>query len=104
MYIYIALTYAISTLHVLLALISILLGIVSQSRKVVWMAHSVSPIWSGVFVSSENRTKGMKSSVHVSSLQFALCGGTGFVSARQKGLYVVRTVLKHAPDLIQEDV
>jgi hypothetical protein len=51
MYIFIKLTYAISSLHLLLALISIIVGIISQSRSPVWMAHSVSPIWSGVFVS-----------------------------------------------------
>jgi len=51
MYIFITLTYAISSLHLLLALISIIVGIISQSRSPVWMAHSVSPIWSGVFVS-----------------------------------------------------
>ena len=51
MYIYIGLTYAISSFHLLLGLISILLGIISQSRELVWMAHSISPIWSGVFVS-----------------------------------------------------
>ncbi|CAF1030006.1 unnamed protein product [Rotaria sordida] len=33
------------------------------------MAHSVSPIWSGIF--------------------FALCGATGIICARQKGLYVI---------------
>jgi hypothetical protein len=52
MYIFITLTYAISSLHLLLALISIIVGIISQSRSPVWMAYSVSPIWSGVFVSS----------------------------------------------------
>ena len=50
MYIYIGLTYAISSLHLLLALISIILGIISQSREIVWMAHSVSPLWSATFV------------------------------------------------------
>lgn len=50
MYIFIGLTYAISSLHVILALMSIILGIISQSREPVWMAHSISPLWSGVFV------------------------------------------------------
>ncbi|CAF0764546.1 unnamed protein product [Adineta steineri] len=69
MYIFIKLTYAISSLHLLLALISIIVGIISQSRSPVWMAHSVSPIWAGIF--------------------FAFCGGTGIVCARQKSLYVI---------------
>ncbi|CAF0907342.1 unnamed protein product [Adineta steineri] len=69
MYIFIGLTYAISSLHVVLALIIIILGIISQSRELVWMAHSISPLWSGVF--------------------FALCGAIGIICARQKGLYVI---------------
>ena len=50
MYIFIALTYVISSLHLALALINIILGIILQSREHIWMAHSVSPLWSGVFV------------------------------------------------------
>ncbi|CAF2806768.1 unnamed protein product [Rotaria sp. Silwood2] len=69
MYILIVLTYAISSLHVILALMSIIIGIISQSREPVWMAHSISPLWSGVF--------------------FALCGTTGIICARQKGLYLI---------------
>ncbi|UJR15207.1 hypothetical protein I4U23_002166 [Adineta vaga] len=69
MYIFITLTYVISSLHLLLALISIIIGIISQSRSTVWIAHSVSPIWAGIF--------------------FAFCGGIGIVCARQKGLYVI---------------
>ncbi|CAF1260013.1 unnamed protein product [Rotaria magnacalcarata] len=69
MYIFITLTYAISSLHLLLALTSIIVGIISQSRSLVWMAHSISPIWSGIF--------------------FAFCGGTGIACARQKGLYLI---------------
>jgi transmembrane protein 196 len=53
MYIYILLTYVISSFHLVLAVVSIILGIISQSREVVWMAHSISPVWSGVFVSDE---------------------------------------------------
>ncbi|CAF1024305.1 unnamed protein product [Rotaria sordida] len=48
---------------------SIIIGIISQSREPIWMAHSISPLWSGVF--------------------FALCGATGIICARQKGLYVI---------------
>ncbi|CAF3386687.1 unnamed protein product [Rotaria socialis] len=69
MYIFIGLTYAISSFHIVLALMSIILGIISQSRELVWMAHSISPLWSGVF--------------------FALCGAIGIICARQKGLYVI---------------
>ncbi|CAF1653917.1 unnamed protein product, partial [Adineta ricciae] len=69
MYIFITLTYVISSLHLLLALTSIIIGIISQSRSTVWIAHSVSPIWAGIF--------------------FASCGGIGIICARQKGLYVI---------------
>ncbi len=66
MYIFITLTYAISSLHLLLASISILVGIISQSRSPVWMAHSVSPIWSGIFVSiSNNHVLGNKNNIWI---------------------------------------
>lgn len=86
MYIFITLTNAISSIHLLLALINILVGIISQSQLPIWMAHSVSPIWSGVFVSWTNVT--IPSHIF-SSFQFGLCGALGIVCARQKGLYVV---------------
>ena len=41
----------ISGFHVVLGLISIVVGIVSSIKAEVWLAHSVSPIWSGGFVS-----------------------------------------------------
>lgn len=50
MYIFIGLTYALASIHIILALLSIILGIISQSREPIWMAHSISPLWSGVFV------------------------------------------------------
>ncbi|CAF0998349.1 unnamed protein product [Adineta ricciae] len=69
MYIFIGLTYVLSSLHIALALINIIVGIISQSRESVWMAYSISPLWSGFF--------------------FALCGAIGMICARQKGLYVI---------------
>ncbi|CAF1213492.1 unnamed protein product [Rotaria sp. Silwood1] len=48
---------------------SIIIGIISQSREPIWMAHSISPLWSGVF--------------------FALCGTTGIICTRHKGLYLI---------------
>lgn len=54
MYIFIGLTYVISSLHLVLALINIILGITSQIREPIWMAHSISPLWSGVFVRRKN--------------------------------------------------
>lgn len=85
MYIYITLTYAVSSLHLLLALISIIVGIIAQSRSPVWIAHSVSPIWAGVFVSRAVRVTAFATVC----FQFASCGATGIACARQKGLYVV---------------
>lgn len=70
MYSFILLTYAISLVHLLLALISILVGIISQSRALVWMAHSVSPIWSGIFVSKKKKKKSKITVVVWLSLQF----------------------------------
>lgn len=86
MYIFITLTNAISIIHLLLALINIFVGIISQSQSSVWMAHSVSPIWSGVFVSSINRNDTIKCFLfhlvrllwchwnHVCSTKGSLCG------------------------------
>ena len=72
MYIFIGLIYAISSVHLLLACISIVLGIISQSQALVWMAHSVSPIWSGVFVSSTPRAEhARRTSLSRSSLHCA---------------------------------
>ncbi|CAF0822475.1 unnamed protein product [Didymodactylos carnosus] len=73
MYIVIGLTYAVSSLHIFLALMSLVVGIISASKALVWMAHSVSPIWSGVF--------------------FAICGSIGVISGKQKGLYLVSQIL-----------
>ena len=39
-------------LHVLLGLVSVAVGVTSSIQADVWLAHTVSPIWSGVFVSS----------------------------------------------------
>jgi len=52
MYIFIGLTYAISLIHILIAILSIIVGIISQSQEQIWMAHSISPLWSGIFVKS----------------------------------------------------
>ena len=41
----------ISGFHVVLGLISIVVGVVSSIKAEIWLAHSVSPIWSGGFVS-----------------------------------------------------
>lgn len=43
--------YVISGIHVLLGMISVCVGVVSSIKAEVWLAHSVSPIWSGGFVS-----------------------------------------------------
>mgnify|MGYP001047294488 FL=1 len=95
MYSFILLTYVISLVHLLLALISIVVGIISQSRALVWMAHSVAPIWSGIFVSFEEEKKIIIQHLvfFLVCLKFALCGGVGIVCARQKSLYVVRSFI-----------
>ncbi|KAF6024334.1 hypothetical protein EB796_017335 [Bugula neritina] len=49
----IVLTYLCSTLHGLMGIMSIILGVLSSRKSEVWMAHRVSPIWSGAFVSSK---------------------------------------------------
>jgi len=43
----------ISGFHIVLGLISVVVGIISSIKAEVWLAHSVSPIWSGGFVSIE---------------------------------------------------
>ena len=43
--------YIISGVHIFLGILSVCLGVVSSIRSEVWLAHSVSPIWSGGFVS-----------------------------------------------------
>jgi hypothetical protein len=61
------------------------------------MAHSVSPIWAGIFVSLINYKFLYKKKFY--SFKFAFCGGTGIVCARQKSLYVVNkmNVLQSVP-------
>ncbi|WAR18268.1 hypothetical protein MAR_000106 [Mya arenaria] len=40
----------ISGFHALLGVISVIVGIISSSKSEVWLAHCVSPIWSGGFI------------------------------------------------------
>lgn len=40
-----------SIIHILVGAVSICLGTISSIQGLVWMAHRVSPIWSGAFVS-----------------------------------------------------
>ena len=42
---------AVSIAHIILGLLSIVIGVTSSVDAEVWMAHRVSPIWSGSFVS-----------------------------------------------------
>ena len=37
--------------HVLLGLVAVAIGVTASIQADVWLAHTVSPIWSGVFVS-----------------------------------------------------
>ena len=41
-----------SVLHITLGLMSVCLGVAASTQAQVWLAHSVSPIWSGGFVST----------------------------------------------------
>ena len=41
----------ISSVHILLGVISFITGVLTSIQSLIWMAHTVSPIWSGVFVS-----------------------------------------------------
>lgn len=40
-----------SVLHFLIGLMSVCVGVASSVTAEVWLAHTVSPIWSGAFVS-----------------------------------------------------
>ena len=44
-----------SVFHLCLGVISICVGVSASIQAEVWMAHSVSPIWSGGFVSTSYR-------------------------------------------------
>ena len=43
--------YVVSGVHAFLGLLNLVVGVISSIRAEVWRAHSVSPIWSGGFVS-----------------------------------------------------
>ncbi|KAJ8308722.1 hypothetical protein KUTeg_013596 [Tegillarca granosa] len=61
--------YVISGIHVLLGMISVCVGVVSSIKAEVWLAHSVSPIWSGGF--------------------FIITGIVGVLCAKRKSSYVI---------------
>ncbi|XP_060070869.1 uncharacterized protein LOC132550797 [Ylistrum balloti] len=69
MHLVIILVYATSGFHVLLGLLSVCLGVISSIKSEVWLAHRVSPIWSGGF--------------------FIITGIVGVVCARRKSSYVI---------------
>ena len=45
------LSFTLAVIHMLLGLVSMSVGVAASIQADVWMAHSVSPIWSGGFVS-----------------------------------------------------
>lgn len=51
MYVIIVSVVVLSVCHLSLGLLSVIVGMISSIHAEVWMAHSVSPIWSGAFVS-----------------------------------------------------
>ncbi len=52
MYKSIILVITISIVHILLGIICLFTGVLSSIQALVWIAHTVSPIWSGAFVSA----------------------------------------------------
>ena len=51
MYIIVIIIVALSILHFIFGLASFIIGIICTLAAVVWKAETVSPIWSGIFVS-----------------------------------------------------
>jgi hypothetical protein len=50
MYIKVLLVVILSAIHIFFGVISIITGITSTIQALVWVAHAISPIWSGAFV------------------------------------------------------
>ncbi|XP_064621402.1 transmembrane protein 196-like isoform X1 [Lineus longissimus] len=69
MYAVLVTTVAMSSIHILLGFISVIVGIVSSIQAEVWLAHRVSPIWSGGF--------------------FIITGILGIFCAQKKTAYVI---------------
>lgn len=47
--------YVVSGVHAFLGVLNLVVGVIASIRAEVWRAHSVSPIWSGGFVSTRMR-------------------------------------------------
>lgn len=69
MHLVIILVYVTSGFHVLLGLLSVCLGVIASIKSEVWLAHRVSPIWSGGF--------------------FIITGIVAVLCARRKSSYVI---------------
>ncbi|CAG5115553.1 unnamed protein product [Candidula unifasciata] len=61
--------FVVSGFHIFLGILSVCLGVISSFKAEVWLAHSVSPIWSGGF--------------------FSITGILGIWCARRKSSYVI---------------
>ncbi|ESO94350.1 hypothetical protein LOTGIDRAFT_161576 [Lottia gigantea] len=61
--------YIVSGFHCFVGLLSVCIGVISSIKAEVWLAHSVSPIWSGGF--------------------FIITGVLGFCCAKKKSNYVI---------------
>ncbi|XP_067681259.1 transmembrane protein 196-like [Haliotis cracherodii] len=61
--------YIVSGFHAFFGLLSVVVGVISSIKAEVWLAHSVSPIWSGGF--------------------FIITGTLGVLCARKKSSYVI---------------
>ena len=51
MYGKIVLIVVLSALHIFFGIISFIVGVLTSAQSLIWMAHTVSPLWSGAFVS-----------------------------------------------------
>ncbi|XP_041352419.1 transmembrane protein 196-like [Gigantopelta aegis] len=61
--------YVVSGFHAFIGLLSVVIGVISSIKAEVWLAHRVSPIWSGAF--------------------FIITGILGILCTRKKSSYVI---------------
>ena len=87
-----------STFHLLIGFISLCIGIAASIQADVWLAHSVSPIWSGAFVSINALRKACEGFSCFKLLQqHSLNNFPSHVSLRQHNFHHVCIVLYNYP-------
>jgi len=97
MYAPVPITIVLSCLHILLGIISFVTGVLSSIHALVWLAHTVSPIFSGCFVSDQNKNiKILKfiKEILFNLFKFIICGGTGLLLLKHRTQYSVRAFVK----------